>query len=725
MTFDNLAYVFYNNYVKKGGYNMGKKKILLLLFCLLGVVSIFFSNSLSASAEERHERSSVEDDSISDSGEVINGETKIIDKVVIHTNGTPKIGDPVNKLELYTDDNSGYRIQPYSTWIYINDEGTSDGMGNNYNYTDIDPETKIRDGFIYEYSTSLVCSNDDYAFSDDLIIEVDDPNANVRYDKINSYCYNLYIAYPYGCKTVNDVTINVEGLAVGNTLDDLSISYPENEGYALDFSSSIENSIVEYDPNTSSSNEFNGTFKEGYCYLIEFLLLPRERFIFADDMTINANIHSYQTTEFFNHIYSGEASLTLVIGPLCDHNTGNTYQKDANKHWQQCSKCDQIITEKEKHIYDDYRDENCNICNYKRTITFPNVNAYYRTHVQTYGWEGSSTDINTWKKNGTMSGTSGQAKRLEGINIQLTGNDNLGIQYTTHCQSYGWLPWSANGDMNGTEGEAKRLEAIKIQLTGRDSDMYDVYYRVHAQSYGWLNWAKNGAPAGTAGLAKRLEGIQVVVVKKGESFDKNIGGIKSANDKAYVAQPGTSPVLGHPATNAENPQIPGENISNVTYRTHVQSYGWQGWKFNGDMSGTSGQAKRLEGIEIKLTNQQYAGDIVYTTHVQSYGWQGKLDDMSSWASDGKMSGTSGQAKRLEAICINLTGDMAKKYDVYYRVHAQSYGWLGWAKNGAPAGTAGYAKRLEGIQVILVEKGSTPPETYGGITSNSNEAYISK
>ena len=56
-----------------------------------------------------------------------------------------------------------------------------------------------------------------------------------------------------------------------------------------------------------------------------------------------------------------------------------------------------------------------------------------------------------------MSGTSGKAKRLEGINIVVNSAEagkiaKLGIQYTTHCQSYGWLPWSANGEMNGTEG---------------------------------------------------------------------------------------------------------------------------------------------------------------------------------------------------------------------------------------------------------------------------------
>ena len=143
------------------------------------------------------------------------------------------------------------------------------------------------------------------------------------------------------------------------------------------------------------------------------------------------------------------------------------------------------------------------------------------------------------------------------------------------------------------------------------------------------------------------------------------------------------------------------------------------------MSGTSGQAKRLEGINIRLSNQQYSGDIVYTTHVQSYGWQGNENNQSTWRKNGVMSGTSGEAKRLEAIRINLTGEMAKHYDIYYRVHAQSFGWLDWAKNGAPSGTAGYAKRLEGIQIILVPKGQpAPAKNYGGITS-VRASYIAK
>ena len=139
------------------------------------------------------------------------------------------------------------------------------------------------------------------------------------------------------------------------------------------------------------------------------------------------------------------------------------------------------------------------------------VSVQYKSHVQRFGWESA------WKRDGEASGTSGKAKRLEGIRIRVQGG-NLGVRYTTHCQTYGWMPWVKNGEISGTEGEAKRLEAIKIELTGVDAQYYDVYYRVHAQTYGWLPWAKNGQAAGTAGYAKRLEAIQICIVKKVQKY---------------------------------------------------------------------------------------------------------------------------------------------------------------------------------------------------------------
>ena len=290
----------------------------------------------------------------------------------------------------------------------------------------------------------------------------------------------------------------------------------------------------------------------------------------------------------------------------------------------------------------------------------------YRTHVQSIGWQDFVQD-------GKMSGTSGQSKRLEGIIIQVSSKLNGSIEYQTHVQSIGWQDWKSNGAMSGTSGQSKRLEAIRIRLTGEIANKYDVYYRVHCQSYGWLGWAKNGEASGSEGFSKRLEGIEICLVKKG-------GKAPGTTNNAFVRK-------------------------SISYRTHVQDYGWQGYVYDGQQSGTSGQSKRLEGINIKLS-PSLNGNVVYRTHVQSYGWQ-------DWKSNDAMSGTSGQSKRLEAIQIKLTGQVANEYDVYYRVHCQNFGWLGWAKNGESSGSEGYSRRLEAIQICLVPKGQKAP----GSTNN--------
>lgn len=154
----------------------------------------------------------------------------------------------------------------------------------------------------------------------------------------------------------------------------------------------------------------------------------------------------------------------------------------------------------------------------------------YRVHRQTYGWE--PLDVS----DGTVSGTTGQAKRLEGIQISVSGKYSGSVKYQTQVQTYGWNGWKSDGLTAGTTGQAKRLEAIQIYLTGEVANYYDIYYRVHAQSYGWMNWAANGQKAGTTGLAKRLEAIQIVLVKKTDKAPgATYNGVTSAVSACYVS----------------------------------------------------------------------------------------------------------------------------------------------------------------------------------------------
>lgn len=304
----------------------------------------------------------------------------------------------------------------------------------------------------------------------------------------------------------------------------------------------------------------------------------------------------------------------------------------------------------------------------------------YKVHRQDYDWE------KDWKKDGQTSGTVGEAKRLEAIEIKLPGGVSGSIEYRTHIQDIGWEKnWSKDGEKSGTEGQCKRLEAIQIRLTGEVAENYDVYYSVHAENFGWLGWAKNGEEAGTAGYGYRLEAIRIQLVTKGDKAPELIGTIKEAMKARLVG-----------------------------YQTHVQDYGTQAYVYDGAMAGTEGECKRMESIRMKLPSSMNSS-IQYRSHVQNIGWEKK------WASNGSLSGTTGQCKRLEAIQIKLSGDVAKNYDVYYRVHAQDYGWLAWAKNGESSGTEGYAKRLEAIEVRLVPKGTTPD-----LPASANEkAFIKK
>ena len=304
----------------------------------------------------------------------------------------------------------------------------------------------------------------------------------------------------------------------------------------------------------------------------------------------------------------------------------------------------------------------------------------YKVHRQDYGWE------EEWKKDGQTSGTVGESKRLEAIQIKLPNGVSGSIEYRTHIQDIGWEKnWSKNGEKSGTEGQCKRLEAIQIRLTGEVAENYDVYYSVHAENFGWLGWAKNGEEAGTAGYGYRLEAIRIQLVTKGDKAPELIGTIKEAMKARLVG-----------------------------YQTHVQDYGTQAYVYDGAMAGTEGECKRMESIRMKLPSSVNSS-IQYRSHVQDIGWE------KNWASNGSLSGTTGQCKRLEAIQIKLSGDVAENYDVYYRVHAQDYGWLAWAKNGESSGTEGYAKRLEAIEVRLVPKGTTPD-----LPASANEkAFIKK
>lgn len=133
--------------------------------------------------------------------------------------------------------------------------------------------------------------------------------------------------------------------------------------------------------------------------------------------------------------------------------------------------------------------------------------------------------------------------------------------------------------------------------------------------------------------------------------------------------------------------------TSVKYESHVQNNGWQEEKKDGELSGTTGESKRLEAVNISLVNPEYQGNINYQAHVQDIGWQ-------DWARDGIIAGTIGLGKRIEAIEIRLIDLRTVDPDIYYSSHVQDKGWTGNVQNGQTSGTTGQSKRVEAFTVGL-------------------------
>lgn len=143
------------------------------------------------------------------------------------------------------------------------------------------------------------------------------------------------------------------------------------------------------------------------------------------------------------------------------------------------------------------------------TSSTGDIQVTYHTHIQNLGWEWN------WASDGNTSGTFGRGLRLEGIQIQLTGDlpEGAKILYRTQIQNVGWeKTWTETGRTSGTVGQGLRLEGIQIKLENLPG--YTIEYRTHVQNVGWEeNWAQDGETAGTVGQGLRLEGIQIRLVK--------------------------------------------------------------------------------------------------------------------------------------------------------------------------------------------------------------------
>ena len=297
-------------------------------------------------------------------------------------------------------------------------------------------------------------------------------------------------------------------------------------------------------------------------------------------------------------------------------------------------------------------------------------------------WNWTKGENNTYTATATFT-CANDEKHVETVDAKVTEKSDGAT-----CTEAGKITYTAKVTFEGKDYTGTKTE--EVAALGHD-------YKVSEKDgWKWTADKEKGYTAVATFVCSRCKDSQDVtadVVKE----DKNSQIIYTATAK-YTDKTGKE----FTATATKSTKM------SVSYIVHGQDYGWEkDWKKDGQTSGTEGQCKRLEAIQIKLPGG-VSGSIEYRTHIQDIGWE------KNWSKNGAVSGTEGQCKRLEAIQIRLTGEVAENYDVYYSVHAENFGWLGWAKNGEEAGTAGYGYRLEAIRIQLVTKGDKAPELIGTI-----------
>ena len=303
-------------------------------------------------------------------------------------------------------------------------------------------------------------------------------------------------------------------------------------------------------------------------------------------------------------------------------------------------------------------------------VVRPIVN--YAVHAQSYGWMTPAKDGERAGSIGKSKRVEAIAFSLDTNGILGDDGNPItgGIKVRTHVQSIGWQEWvyaEADGDtvtMNiqnkkyaGTMGQSKRIEALEIVLTGELGEKYDVLYRVHGQSYGWQSAKSNGQTAGTIGKSKRIEALEIILVEKDAEISASITYSVHSQSYGWMNPITVTPGYGNASTiagtvgkskrlEALNIELNTQGITgDIEYKAHVQGIGWQSPVTSGGLAGTEGAGKRMEAITIELTGQVASCyDIYYRVHVEKLGWLG-------WAKNGQKAGTEGGRLRIEAVQI--------------------------------------------------------------------------
>ncbi|MFD0587278.1 RICIN domain-containing protein [Paenibacillus sp. GCM10027627] len=165
------------------------------------------------------------------------------------------------------------------------------------------------------------------------------------------------------------------------------------------------------------------------------------------------------------------------------------------------------------------------------------------------------------------------------------------------------------------------------------------------------------------------------------------------------AGPGTNYIsISHPGTNSSisiGSKISVQAMPKVSYAAHWDRIGWVSSYIEGDIAVASPtKLEYLQAVTFSLDtglNIPPGAQLQYRAHVGGLGW---LD----WVPTGRIAGTTGQHRRLEAIEMRLIN--APNHQIRYRVFDRNLTPQAWKVNGEMAGTTGQHLPLYGIEAEI-------------------------
>lgn len=146
-----------------------------------------------------------------------------------------------------------------------------------------------------------------------------------------------------------------------------------------------------------------------------------------------------------------------------------------------------------------------------------------------------------------------------------------------------------------------------------------------------------------------------------------------------------------------------ENVPmQANYSIYTSEHLW-GPTVSDDTSLQARAGMYITAFSVNLTGQPEGmpGTLTYQINSSGSGW---LD----WVENGTVVGSVETDIPIEAVRMQLTGQLPEHYEIYYSV-LQNGAWSAWAANGATAGVEAQGFNIQGIRVTIAPKGTPAPE----------------